>query len=61
MDKCKILVPVGACGAGIHEEAFAAGLAMAPDCIAMDAGSTDSGPAYLAKGVCTCANMPPPL
>ena len=55
MDKCIFLVPVGACGAGIHEEAFAAGLAMAPDCIAMDAGSTDSGPAYLAKGVCKYA------
>ncbi len=52
MEKVKILVPVGACGAGINDKAFALGMEMKPDCIAMDAGSTDSGPAYLAKGIC---------
>ncbi|MGF6988946.1 hypothetical protein M2150_000182 [Lachnospiraceae bacterium PM6-15] len=52
MNSCKILVPIGAVGAGISSEAFARGMAMNPDVIAMDAGSTDSGPAYLAKGMC---------
>ncbi|MBU5627023.1 DUF1446 domain-containing protein [Oscillibacter sp. MSJ-2] len=52
MTSCKIFVPVGACGGGIHDDAFEMGMAMNPDCIAMDAGSTDSGPAYLANGVC---------
>lgn len=52
MNLCKVLVPIGAVGAGISSEAFAQGMAMEPDVIAMDAGSTDSGPAYLAKGMC---------
>lgn len=52
MESCKILIPAGACGVGINDAAFASGLAFKPDCIAMDAGSTDSGPAYLAKGIC---------
>ena len=45
-----VLVPTGALGAGVRREHVAAGLAMAPDAIACDAGSTDSGPAYLATG-----------
>ena len=48
MKTCKILIPVGALGAGIHPEAFKNGMAMQPDAIAIDAGSTDSGPAFLA-------------
>ncbi|MDR2491501.1 MAG: 3-methylaspartate ammonia-lyase, partial [Spirochaetaceae bacterium] len=52
MKICKILMPVGSMGAGIVQSAFDAGLALKPDAIAMDAGSTDSGPAYLANGMC---------
>lgn len=52
MNSCKVLVPIGAIGAGINSDAFARGMDMNPDVIAMDAGSTDSGPAYLAKGMC---------
>lgn len=52
MNSCKVLVPIGAIGAGISPDAFAKGMAVKPDVIAMDAGSTDSGPAYLARGMC---------
>lgn len=47
-----VLVPTGALGAGIQEADVAAGLAAAAHAIACDAGSTDSGPAYLATGRC---------
>jgi hypothetical protein len=55
--QCKILMPIGGLGAGIHQEAFNNGIAMGPDVIAIDAGSTDSGPAYLANGMGKCARM----
>lgn len=45
-----VLVPTGALGAGVRAEDVAAGLAAGVDAIACDAGSTDSGPAYLASG-----------
>jgi hypothetical protein len=45
-----VLVPTGALGAGIREADVAAGLATGAHAIACDAGSTDSGPAYLATG-----------
>ena len=45
-----VLVPVGALGAGIRDADVQAGLAGAINAIACDAGSTDSGPAYLATG-----------
>lgn len=51
MKTCKILMPIGGLGAGINAEAFAIGMEMKPDVIAIDAGSTDSGPAYLANGM----------
>ena len=51
MNSCRVLMPIGAMGGGINEESFAAGMAMKPDVIAIDAGSTDSGPAYLANGM----------
>src|SRR5438132_690412 len=35
---------------GIRADEIEAGLALAPHAIALDAGSTDSGPAYLATG-----------
>lgn len=50
MESVKIFVPYGAVGLNCTEEAFAAGLAMQPDIIASDAGSTDSGPYYLGSG-----------
>ncbi|MBL4803123.1 MAG: acyclic terpene utilization AtuA family protein [Emcibacter sp.] len=47
----KIYVPVGSLGVGIFAEEVGIAMAMKPDVMAMDAGSTDSGAAYLAKGV----------
>ncbi|MGH0052087.1 MAG: acyclic terpene utilization AtuA family protein, partial [Sphaerochaetaceae bacterium] len=52
MKKCKILMPSGGLGGGIEADAFANGMHMNPDVIAIDAGSTDSGPAYLANAMC---------
>jgi len=47
-----VLVPLGALGAGVKAEDVSAGLAAGAHAIACDAGSTDSGPAYLATGRC---------
>lgn len=47
-----VVVPVGALGAGVKAEDVAAGIAAGAHAIACDAGSTDSGPAYLATGRC---------
>ncbi|WP_262690177.1 DUF1446 domain-containing protein [Kordiimonas aestuarii] len=47
----KIIVPVGSLGAGVREEELAYGLSKGATAIATDAGSTDSGAAYLALGV----------
>ena len=49
-DDVRVLVPAGVLGWGIRADEIDAGLAMAPHAIAVDAGSTDSGPAYLATG-----------
>jgi hypothetical protein len=46
----RVLVPAGVLGWGIRADEIEAGLALAPHAIAVDAGSTDSGPAYLATG-----------
>lgn len=46
----RILVPSGALGLGYDRAALARGVAAAPDIIAIDGGSTDSGPAYLGGG-----------
>ncbi|MBO9708260.1 MAG: acyclic terpene utilization AtuA family protein [Caulobacter sp.] len=46
-----VVVPVGALGAGIKFEHLEAGLAAGAHAMAMDAGSTDSGPAALATGL----------
>jgi len=46
----RVLVPAGVLGWGIRADEIEAGLALAPQAIALDAGSTDSGPAYLATG-----------
>lgn len=47
----KIYVPVGSLGVGLLASEVEAAMARRPDAMAMDAGSTDSGAAYLAKGV----------
>jgi hypothetical protein len=45
-----VIVPVGAMGGGIRAEHVQRGLDLGAHAIACDAGSTDSGPAYLATG-----------
>lgn len=47
----KILVPTGSLGAGASETEVAYGIAQGARAIATDAGSTDSGAAYLALGI----------
>jgi len=51
IDVTNVLVPIGAVGLGIDEADVERGLAGGAHVIAVDAGSTDSGPAYLASGV----------
>ncbi len=46
----KVIVPCGSLGAGVVEEEIAYGLQLGAQAIATDAGSTDSGAAYLALG-----------
>ena len=50
MKSCKIMVPYGSIGFGQPQVVFDRGLALKPDAIATDAGSTDSGPYYLGTG-----------
>jgi len=45
-----VVVPVGALGAGVRADQLEQALAAGAHAIALDAGSTDSGPAYLATG-----------
>ncbi|UWQ21128.1 DUF1446 domain-containing protein [Jannaschia sp. W003] len=49
--RTRVLVPAGALGLGWDAGALEGGLAAAPDLIAIDGGSTDSGPSYLGRGV----------
>jgi hypothetical protein len=44
----RVLVPTGMLGAGFTAESISRGIALGADVIAIDGGSTDSGPAYLA-------------
>ncbi|PSM45013.1 hypothetical protein C6Y14_02660 [Streptomyces dioscori] len=46
-----ILTPSGMLGAGFTPESIERGLTLQPDVIAVDGGSTDSGPHYLGAGV----------
>ncbi len=48
---CKVLVPSGVLGSGCPQAAFDRGITLNPDAIAVDAGSTDSGPFYLGAGI----------
>jgi len=47
----RVLVPSGVLGLGFDREALARGIAARPDIIAIDGGSTDSGPFSLGAGV----------
>ncbi len=47
----RVLIPSGALGLNYDKAALARGLACNPDIIAIDGGSTDSGPAYLGQGI----------
>ena len=51
MKELKILSPSGIVGYGFPEESFRAGVALKPDLIACDGGSTDPGPYYLGSGI----------
>lgn len=57
MKSVKVFVPYGAVGLNCTEEAFEAGLAMKPDIISSDAGSTDSGPYYLAPATASIPSV----
>jgi len=46
----RVLIPSGALGLDYDRAALARGVAMHPDLIAIDGGSTDSGPHYLGTG-----------
>jgi len=45
-----VIVPTGSIGTGVRESDLRTGIARGAHAIACDAGSTDSGPAYLATG-----------
>ncbi len=47
----RVLIPSGALGLGYDRVALDRGIAAGPDIIAIDGGSTDSGPSYLGRGV----------
>ena len=47
MAEAKVLVPAGMLGAGFTAESVQRGIALGADAIAIDGGSTDSGPYYL--------------
>ncbi|MCV2867276.1 DUF1446 domain-containing protein [Defluviimonas sp. WL0002] len=47
----RVLIPTGALGLTYDRDALARGVANGPDIIAVDGGSTDSGPSYLGRGV----------
>lgn len=55
MAEAKILVPAGMLGAGFTAEALDRGIELGAEAIAIDGGSTDSGPAYLGRAI---AKMP---
>lgn len=57
MKECRILSPCGILGYGFPEQSFRNGLAMNPDAIVVDAGSTDAGPHKLGAGVSIVSKM----
>jgi hypothetical protein len=50
-DMVSIIVPTGMLGGGVNRTQIQYGLRRGASAIAVDSGSTDSGPAYLARGV----------
>jgi len=54
-DSVGILVPSGMLGAGFRPETITRGISLGADVIAVDGGSTDSGPYYLGAGVAKTA------
>src|SRR5258705_10357822 len=54
-DEIRILTPSGMLGYGFPVDPFKLGLAARPHAIAIDSGSTDSGPQKLGKGEMTCS------
>ncbi len=50
-DAISIIVPTGMLGGGVSRRQVQYGIARGASAIAVDSGSTDSGPAYLARGV----------
>jgi len=52
-----VLTPTGTLGYGFGAEALKRGMSFSPDVIAVDAGSTDPGPAYLGSGTPLCARQ----
>lgn len=56
MAEAKVLVPAGMLGAGFTVESIEQGIALGADAIAIDGGSTDSGPYYLGSA---SPKMPP--
>ncbi len=55
MDEIRVLTPNGMLGYGFPVKWFKRALSMNPHVIAVDSGSTDSGPHKLATGVMTCS------
>src|SRR3954468_14836977 len=53
IEELKILTPIGMLGYGIPEALFRQGVALRPDVITVDSGSTDSGPQKLGLGQMT--------
>lgn len=49
-DLARVFVPLGMLGGGISERIVERGMALGADVIAVDSGSTDSGPYYLGAG-----------
>ena len=47
----RVLIPSGALGLNYDQAALERGIVNRPDIIVIDGGSTDSGPAYLGRGV----------
>ncbi|MFB7248613.1 hypothetical protein CW362_31295 [Streptomyces populi] len=55
MNEVRVLTPVGMLGAGFPPETLTRGLELGADVIAVDGGSTDSGPYYLGAGIAKTA------
>ncbi|MEU8388781.1 acyclic terpene utilization AtuA family protein [Micromonospora vinacea] len=54
-DSVRVLAPTGMLGAGFPPETVTRGLDLGADVIAVDGGSTDSGPYYLGSGIAKTA------